>query len=61
MLDGNKTISQTLLKDMAMKSLVHELKLMTLVMVQVDICAREIACVYCNKATDIDMQSHTVA
>ena len=40
---------------MAIKILVLQLKLMVLVMVYVEICARENVPVYCNKATGIDM------
>ena len=43
------------MKDMDIKSFVLQLKLVTLVMVYVDICARENAPVYCNKATGVDM------
>ena len=46
---------------MAIKSLVLQLKLMTLVMVYVEISAREHVPVYCNKATGLDMQNDTVA
>ena len=46
---------------MAMKSLVLQLKLMALVMVYVEICARGDVSVNCNKATGINMQSHAVA
>ena len=46
---------------MAIKSLVLGLKLMTLMMVYVEICARENVPVYCNKATDVDMQNDAVA
>ena len=45
---------------MAIKSLVLQLKLMTLVMVYVEICARENVPVYCNKATSVDLQNDTV-
>ena len=45
---------------MAMKSLVLQLKLMALVMVYVEICARDVS-VNCNKATGINMQNHAVA
>ena len=46
---------------MDIKSLVLQLKLMTLVMVYVEICARENAPVYCNKATCVDMLNDAVA
>ena len=46
---------------MAIKSLVLQLKLMILVMVYIEICARENVPVYCNKATGIDMQNDVVA
>ena len=46
---------------MAMKSLVLQLELMTLVMTYVEICARSNVSVYCNKETGIDMQNHAVA
>ena len=46
---------------MAVKSLVLQLKLMTLVMLYVEICARENVLVYCNKATGADMQNDAVA
>ena len=58
--DRNKTVFEILLKDMAIKSLVLQLKLMTLVMVYVEICARENVPVYCNKATGVDMQNDAV-
>ena len=46
---------------MDIKSLVLQLKLMTLVMIYVEICARENAPVYCNKATCVDMLNDAVA
>ena len=46
---------------MDIKSLVLQSKLMTLVMVNVEICARENAPVYCNKATCVDMLNDAVA
>ena len=46
---------------MAIKSLVFQLKLMTLVMVYAEICARENVPVYCNKVTGIDMQNDGAA
>ena len=46
---------------MAIKSLVLQLKLTTLVMVFVEICARENVPVYCDKATGVDMQNDAVA
>ena len=61
LLDRNKTVFEILLKDMAIKSLVLQLKLMTLVMEYVEICARESVPVYCNKATGLDMQNDAVA
>ena len=59
LLDRNKTVFEILLKDMAIKSLVFQLKLMTLVMVYAEICARENVPV--NKATGVDMQNDAVA
>ena len=61
LLDRNKTVFEILLKDMAIKSLVLQLKLMTWVMEYVEICARESVPVYCNKATGLDMQNDAVA
>ena len=62
LLDRNKTVFKILLEDMAIKSLVLQLKLMTLVMVYVEICARENVPVYCNKATGVGiMQNDAVA
>ena len=61
LLDRNKAVFETLLKDMVIKSLVLQLNLMTLVMVYVEICAREDVPVYCNKATGIDMQNDVAA
>ena len=55
LLDRKKTVFEILMKDMDIKSFVLQLKLVTLVMVYVDICARENAPVYCNKATGVDM------
>ena len=46
---------------MATKSLVLQSKLMTLVMVYVEICAKENVTVYCIKATGVDMQNDAVA
>ena len=46
---------------MAIKSLVLQLELMTLVIVYVEICARENVPVYCNKATGVNMQNDAVA
>ena len=46
---------------MDIKSLVLQLKLMTLVMVDVEIYARENAPVYCNKAACVDMLNDAVA
>ena len=60
LLDRNKTVFKILLIDMTIKSLVLQLKLMPLVMVYVEICARENAPVYCNKATGVDMQNDAV-
>ena len=40
---------------MVIKSLVLQLKLMTLVMECIEICARENVPVYCNKATGVDV------
>ena len=61
MLDRNKTVFGILLKDMDIKSLILQLKLMTLVMVYVENWARENAHVYCNKATGVDMENDAVA
>ena len=61
LLDRNKTVFEILLKDKAIKCLVLQLKLMTLVMEYVEICARESVSVYCNKATGLDMQNDAVA
>ena len=61
LLDRNKGIFEILLKDINIKSLVLKLKLMTLVMVHVEICARENSPVYCNKATGVGMQNDGVA
>ena len=61
MLDRNKTVFEISLKDMDIKSLVLQLKLMTLVMVYVEICVRENTPVYCNKATCLDMLNDAVA
>ena len=60
LLDRNKTVFEILLKDMTIKSLVLQLRLMALVIVYVEICARENVPVYCNKATGIDMQNDAV-
>ena len=46
---------------MAMKKLVLQLKLMALVMVYVEICARGNVPAYCNKTTGVDMQNHVFA
>ena len=48
-------------KGMAIKSLVLQIKLMALVMVYVEICAREDVLVYCNKATGAGMRNDAVA
>ena len=56
LLDRNKTVFKIL-----MKILVLQLKLMALVMVYVEICARVNVPVYCNKAAGIDMQNYAVA
>ena len=61
LLDRNKTFFETLLKDMTIKSLVLQLKLMTLMMVYVEICASENVLVYCDKATGIDIQNDAIA
>ena len=47
--DRNKTVFEILLKDMAMKSLDSQLKLMALVMVHVKICERANVTIYYNK------------
>ena len=55
-----KTVFEILPKDMAMKGLDRQLKLMTLVMVYIEICARgNVPISY--KATSIDMQILAVA
>ena len=61
MSDRNKTVFEISLKDMDIKSLVLQLKLRTLVMVYVEIRARENALVYCNKATCVGMLNDAVA
>ena len=61
MVDRNKTVFEIPLKDMAIKSLVLQLKLITLMMVYLETCARENAPVYCNKATGVDMQNDALA
>ena len=61
LLDRNKTVFEILLKDTAIKSLVLQLKLMTLVLVYNEIFARENVPVYCNKAKGVDMQNDAVA
>ena len=48
------------MKDTALRSLDHQLKLMTLVMIYIEICARGNVPIYC-KATGIDMQNLAVA
>ena len=55
-----KPVFEILLKDMAMKSLDRQLKLMTLVMVYIEICARGNVAFYC-KATGIGTQILAVA
>ena len=60
MLDRNKTVFEILLKDMATKSLDHQLKLISLVMVYVEISARENVRIH-YKATGSDMQNLVVA
>ena len=60
LLDRNKTVFEILLKEMDIKSLVLQLKLMTLVLVYFEICVRENAPVFCNKATGLDMQNDAV-
>ena len=57
----NKTVFEISLKDIDIKSLVLQLKLMTLVMVYVEICAKENAPVYCDKATCVDVLDDAVA
>ena len=61
MLDRNKTVFEILLKDMTIKSLVLQLKLMTLVTLYFEICARENVPVYCNKAKGVDMENDAAA
>ena len=46
---------------MTIKSLALQLHLTELVMVYVEICARENVPIYCTKATGIDMQNDAVA
>ena len=46
---------------MAKKFLVLQLKLMTLVMIYVENCARANVPAHCNKATGINIQNHAVA
>ena len=46
---------------MTIKSLVLQLKLMTLMMVYVEICASENVLVYCDKATGMDIQNDAIA
>ena len=57
----NKTVFEISLKDINIKSLVLQLKLMTLVMVYVEICAKENSPVYCDKATCVDVLDDAVA
>ena len=59
LLDRNKIVFEILLKYMAIKNLVLQLKLMALLIVYVEICARKNIPVYCNKATGVDMQNDT--
>ena len=61
LLARNKTVFEILLKNKAINILVLQLKLMALVMVSVEICARENLLVYCNKASGIEMQNDAVA
>ena len=61
LLDRNKTVFEILLKDIDIKSLVLQLKLMTLMMVHVEICARGNVPTHCNKATGVDMQNDAIA
>ena len=61
LLDRKKTVFEISLKDMDIKGLVLQLKLMILVMVYVKICARDNAPVYCNKATCVDTLNDAVA
>ena len=58
--DRKKTVFEILLKEMAMKSLDRQLKLMALVIVCAQICVRRNVSIY-YKATGIDMQSPAVA
>ena len=58
MLDRNKAVFEIMLKDMTIKDLVLQLKLMTLV--YVEICTTENVPFYCNKATGVDMQNDAV-
>ena len=61
LLNRNKTVFEISLKDMDIRSSVLQLKLTTVVMVYVEICARENAPVSCNKATCVDMVNDAVA
>ena len=54
-------VFEILLKDIAIKSLVLQLKVIKFVIVYVGICARENVPIYCNKATGADMHNDTVA
>ena len=56
-IETRKTVFEILLKDMVMKSLGRQLKLMALVMVYVEICARGNVPIY-YKTTDIDDMQH---
>ena len=58
--DRKKAVSEILLKDMAIKILYHQLMLMALVMVYVEICARGNVPIY-HKAWAIEMQNFAVA
>ena len=61
MFERNEALFKISLKDMAMKTFDCQLKLMTLVMVYVAICARGNFPNYCSKATGIDLHNLAVA
>ena len=61
MFERNETVFKILLKDMAMKTLYCQLKLMALVMVYAAIRARGNFPIYCSKATGIDLRNIAVA
>ena len=61
LLNRNKAVFERLLRDMAIKSLVLQFKLMTLVILFVEICAKENVPIYCNKATGVSLRNDAVA